>query len=175
MTQNPITNLLEVAVDIVMAPGHMETPGIKRIPLFKDELVMVVQANHHLISKSYILAEDILDENYLTYSKTAQPGFEYERFIRPSGVVPHLVIVVEVTDAIIELVASGFGVSILSRWAVSSAYNSGKIAVIPLGEKGLSLDWSALVRESDATQSHPARLAKLMAAWYQQNSNRQIK
>jgi len=167
-TQNPIMNLLEGAVDVVMAPGLSETPGIKSIPLFQDELVLVVPAHHHLASKAYIVAEDLLSEDYLTYSKTAQPGFEYERFIRPSGVVPHLVTVVEVTDAIIELISSGFGVSILSRWAVGSALKGGKIAALPLGKQGLSLDWYALVRASDATQSHSAKLAQLMAAWYAQ-------
>ena len=40
-------------------------------------------------------------------------GFEYERFIRPSGTSPKFVQIVEWTDGIVELVAAGFGVTFL--------------------------------------------------------------
>lgn len=164
-TQNPLSNLQDGTVDVVLAPGHLAIPGIDSITVLRDELVLIASPNHPLARQSFIDAEDLQGEHYLTYSKSSQPGFEYERFIRPSGVVPHLVTVVEVTDAIIELIAAGFGVSILSRWAVQSAIQHGSVTAVGLGE-GLNLEWSALVRASEPTPSAARTVSARLAEWF---------
>lgn len=165
-TQTPLQNLQDGSVDVVLAPGYLVIPGVDSIPIFQDELVLVAHPQHSLATQSFIEASDLESEDYLTYSQSAQPGFEYERFIRPSGVVPYLVTVVEVTDAIVELIAAGFGVSILSKWAVQSAIDSGKVVSVPLGEKALTLDWSALVRESEVEQSAARLVSFRLAEWF---------
>ncbi len=85
-------------------------------------------------------------------------GFEYDRFIRPSGYSARLVRVVRHTSAIIELVAAGAGVSILSRWATAPAVEMGRLAAIRCGSEGLSIPWHLVVRDSDATAASIARL-----------------
>lgn len=165
-TQNPLQNLQEGSVDVVLAPGHLVIPGINSIPVFQDELVLVTQPKHALVTKPFIEATDLEGEEYLTYSKSAQPGFEYERFIRPSGTVPHLVTVVEVTDAIVELIAAGFGVSILSRWAIQSAIKNKSVSAVKVGKDSLDLEWSALVRESESPTSAARVLSRRLAEWF---------
>ncbi|WP_417223554.1 LysR family transcriptional regulator [Amphritea sp.] len=165
-TQNPLSNLQDGTVDVVLAPGYLVIPGIDSIAVLRDELVLIIGSSHSLARKPFIEAVDLQGEHYLTYSKSTQPGFEYERFIRPSGVVPHLVTVVEVTDAIIELIAAGFGVSILSRWAVQSAIKNGSVTAIGLGEEGLDLGWSALVRASELTPSAARTVSARLAQWF---------
>lgn len=165
-TQNPIRSLHEGVVDVVVAPGYLATPGITATHLFQDELVLVTPPQHSLKNKPYIKAEDLAENVYLTYSHTAQPGFEYERFIRPSGVIPHQVNVVEMTDAIIELIAAGFGVSILSKWAMQSAVANHRVATVQVGETGLDLSWSALTREADTKTAPIHTLSVLLAQWH---------
>lgn len=166
-TQYPLQSLQDGTVDVVLAPGHLPVPGIDAIPVFDDELVLVTPIKHKLTGKKFIEARDLEGEDYLTYSKSAQPGFEYERFIRPSEVVPHLVTVVEVTDAIIELIAAGFGVSILSKWAVQSAVKNQRISVMSLGEQKLDLGWSALVRKSEPCQSAARVVSQNLSEWFE--------
>lgn len=165
-TQNPLLNIQEGTVDVVLAPGHLIVPGIDSIPVFQDELVLVTHLAHELATKSFIEATDLESEQYLTYSKSAQPGFEYERFIRPSGIAPHLVTIVEVTDAIVELIAAGFGVSILSRWAMQSAIKNENVSVTQVGKDSLDLGWSALVRESEPSGSAARTLSKRLSEWF---------
>jgi LysR family transcriptional regulator for metE and metH len=165
-TQYPLKNLQEGTVDVVLAPGQMATPGVDSMPVFQDELVLVTHAQHKLASKAFIEATDLEGEDYLSYSKSSQPGFEYERFIRPSGVVPHLMTIVEVTDAIIELIAAGFGISILSKWAVQSAINNKSIAVVSVGADQLDLAWSALVRESEPPSAAARIVSRRLAEWF---------
>jgi LysR family transcriptional regulator for metE and metH len=80
--------------------------------------------------------------------------------------MPHLVTVVEVTDAVIELIASDFGVSILSRWAVQSAIKNKTVSAISLGKEKLHLDWSALIRESEAASSAARLVSRRLAEWF---------
>lgn len=165
-TQNPITSLQHSSVDIVIAPGYLATPGIRTSTLFKDELVLVTPFNHPLSHQTFIQAQDLSQEIYYTYSQNVMPGFEYERFIRPSGVIPQQVELVEMTDAIIELISAGLGMSILSKWAVEAALQSQRVSCTQLGELGLDLEWSALTRETEKRNSATKQLVKLLAAWY---------
>ncbi|MGR0278401.1 LysR family transcriptional regulator [Marinomonas dokdonensis] len=165
-TQNPLTSLQQGDVDVILAPGHLTQPGVEAYQVFKDELVLVTHPYHKLASKAFIEAADLTSEDYLTYSKSAQPGFEYERFIRPSGVLPHLVTVVEATDAILELVAAGFGVSILSRWAIQASLKNNTLKAVSLGEHALGLEWSALIRQIESENSGARMVASLLAQWF---------
>lgn len=165
-TQNPITGLQYGSVDIVIAPGYLATPGIISTPLFEDELVLVTPYNHNLSHKIYIEAQDLIQQQYYTYSQNVLPGFEYDRFIRPSGVIPQQVELVEMTDAIIELISAGLGMSILSKWAVDAALKSQRVSCTQLGNQGLALTWSALTRESEKKNSAAKKIASLLALWY---------
>jgi LysR family transcriptional regulator for metE and metH len=165
-TQNPITSLQHGSVDIVIAPGYLATPGIIQTPLFVDELVLVTPYNHALSHKAFIEVQDLSQEQYYTYSQNILPGFEYDRFIRPSGVIPQQMEVVEMTDAIIELISAGLGMSILSKWAVDAALKSHRISCTQLGEQGLDLAWSALIRESEKKNSAATQVARMLALWY---------
>jgi LysR family transcriptional regulator for metE and metH len=165
-TQHPVRSLLSGDADLVIAPGQISNPGVESKPLFSDELVLVTAPDHPLAQRSHIEAEDLATENYLTYSRDSQPGFEYERFIRPSGISPQYVQVVEWTDAIVELVVAGFGVSILSRWALQRSIGQGIISVTALGSNGLPLQWSILNRVSDRKREPVRLLKQQLLSWF---------
>jgi len=146
-------------VDLVLAPG---TPhgAVELTPLLVDELVFVAAPDHPLARRSYVDAQDLVDQTYLTYNPAPTPGFEYDRFIRLGTDYPRIVRVVPQTSAIVELVAAGAGVSILSRWALSPAIDAGRIAAVPCGPTGLSLGWTVVSRRSGPADSPTRRVAK---------------
>ena len=51
--------------------------------------------------------------------------------------MPKFVKVIEMTDAIIELIASGFGVGILSRWALEPALENNRVVALRVSPDGL--------------------------------------
>ena len=93
------------------------------------------------------------------------PGHEHDRLFRPSGVHARRYVTVELPEAIIELVAAGFGVSILARWVVAPHVGCGSIAAARLTSEGIDIDWYAALRESDGPDSPGHRLARALAAW----------
>ncbi len=128
-------------VDVVIAPG--QPSGVAHLtPLFDDELVLVCSPGHPLADLDTVTASDLTAETYLTYNAQPSPGFEYDRFMRPSGQAPLVIRVIPQTSAIIELVAAGVGVSILSGWATRDVVASGRLAAIRCGD-GLPISWQA--------------------------------
>lgn len=150
-------------VDLVLAPGDPQG-SVQLTPMLTDELVLVVAPDHPLADRAHVVASDLVDQTYLTYNPSPTPGFEYDRFIRPSGDYPRVVRVVPQTSAIVELVAAGAGVSILSRWALSPFIESGRIAAVRCGPAGLPFAWSVVTRGSLSPDSPTRRVADHLAA-----------
>ena len=164
--QRPAHSLLESQVDLVLAPGQFDHKGLVVTPLFKDELVLLTHPHHPLANQPFAEPHDLEHETYISYSRDSLPGFEYERFIRPAGVIPRLMKLVEMPDAIIELINANLGTSILSRWANQTAIHNGKVSAIPLGSKGLSLQWSCLTRSTETPNSATKQVEQLLKAWF---------
>lgn len=164
--RTPTHSLLQGEVDLVLAPGLFEHSGLAVQKLFDDQLVLVVSPNHPLAHNTFAEPEDLAQETYLSYSRDSHPGFEFERFIRPSGVSPRVMKLVEMTDAIVELVAAGLGISILSKWAVQDAVDTGKLVAIPLSDKGLSLHWSSLTRSGETKHSAVKQVEGYLKTWF---------
>ena len=69
-------------------------------------------------------------------------------------------------EAIIELISANLGTSILSRWANEGAIDTGKVVAVPLGQKGLSLQWSCLTRSNEAPKAPVKQVERLLKSWF---------
>ena len=76
---------------------------------------------------------------------------------------------VELTEAIVELVIGGFGISILSRWAVNHYLQSGALASARVTRKGLHVDWYAATRKSEPDDGGAWRMATALKSWCEQD------
>jgi LysR family transcriptional regulator for metE and metH len=161
----PLPALLERTIDVAIVSDGPLPAGLGALPLFDDELVAILPPGHRLAGRPSIEAADLQDEDVLTYSLTTVPGHEVDQFWRPSRVSPRRIVRVEQVDAIVELVKAGFGVSILTRWAMAPHLAAGTLACCALGPGGIALGWSAVLRDGDG-QGSPARtLAEALAEW----------
>lgn len=158
-------------VDLVLAPGEPQG-AVELTPLLSDELMLVTAPDHRLATLPHIEPGDLLDQIYLTYNQAPTPGFEYDRFLRAGHDYPQVVKVIPQTSAIVELVAAGAGVSILSRWALSPAIESGRVAATRCGEAGLALDWNIVTRRSGAADPPTRRIAADLAAMFERATDR---
>jgi len=141
----------DLAIDI----GDMAIAGLKREMLAKDELVCLVGSKHRLAKKKAITAADTATETYFAHALTPQSGFEFESFFRPAQRVPAHIAQIETLAGIFGLIASGAGVSIQPRAAVTTNL---PIKALPLAPRRLYLPWyvhakrgnDALLREVTA-------------------------
>jgi LysR family transcriptional regulator for metE and metH len=164
-TQRPLKALIDRSIDIAVTSGTPDKAAARSLRLFRDELILIMPKDHPLAAKSIIVAEDLADQVYISYSDIAEKGHEYESFLKPAQVTYRKMLKVELTEAIVELVAGGFGISILSRWAVSHYLRSGALASARITRKGLYVDWYAATRKSEPDDGPAWRMATALRYW----------
>jgi LysR family transcriptional regulator for metE and metH len=71
---------------------------------------------------------------------------------------------VELIEAIVELVRSGYGISILQRDLVSPSLERGELAWAALND-GLDIAWNAIVRPSERQDSEVNRMVMELETW----------
>jgi LysR family transcriptional regulator, regulator for metE and metH len=164
-TQQTVKALLDRKIDVAVTSAASSKVTTRSLKLFRDELILIAAPDHPLARKTVITAHDLSDQVYISYSDVAEKGHEFESLLKPAHVSYRRLMKVELTEAIIELVIGGFGVSILSRWAVSHYLKSGALTSARVTTKGLYVDWYAAVRKSEARDSAAARMANALQAF----------
>lgn len=165
-SRDTLASLHERSVDLIIVSGEFSRAGVELLPLFDDELRFILSPEHRLAGRTVIEAEDIVGEDFITYTRVPEPDREYARLFRPSQSYPNWIETVEVPEAIVELVAAGLGISVLAGWAVAGAVNSGRIVAASAGSDGISIPWYAATRAgSGIEEQRNQRVMKLLAAW----------
>jgi len=164
--REPLNCLLEGAADLVTVHGvEQDRRRLRWRRLASDPLVAIMAPNHALADNPWVEADDFVNERFITYSIEPAPGFESQRLFRSARVQPRRISVVGVPEAIIDLVRAGFGVSILSQWAVQPEIDDGTLVAKPLGRHGLDLSWWAVIRADEEPDSPASRVARALAEW----------
>jgi len=112
------------------------------LPLFADQLVCIMAADHPLSAKDWIAHEDFARFNLISHSEKAASRF-YQLALKPLGIEPKRFMPVGQPQAIVEMVAAGLGLGIFPRWAISGSVEGGAIAARPIGKTGLPVTWFA--------------------------------
>ena len=165
-TTNPAAALVHADVDIALMSDQPLGPGLQKMKLFEDEQVLAVAPEHHLAGRDFVTPEDLAGETDYTYSFNMVPGYEGELFWSPSNMLPRRMVHVESVDAIVELVKAMQGVSILSRWALTPSIRAGEIVACRLGEAGIPVEWSAVVRTGLDASSPVKQVVNALGEWY---------
>src|SRR5919204_495800 len=72
-----------------------------------------------------------MNKNLILYV-TPEESTLFEKILRPAGVTPARLSTVPLTEAIIEMVKAGLGISALARWAVKDQIANGRIVARPI-------------------------------------------
>ena len=148
-TDTPIEALLAGRIDLALITDDVKDKRIETRPLFTDEMVLIAAPEHRLASRPYVTAKEIAAETLLMY---AEPGDStvYRRLFRPAGLMPARWMRVQLTEAIVEMVRNGIGVSVMARWMVAPQIASKAVAEVPVTKRGLWRDWRAAMLRSSA-------------------------
>ena len=149
---NPIRSLESGFSETVIVAGKFSERSARSYPLFDDELVGVIAPDHPYAVRDYLVAEDFRGIDYVTYSMEHETGFEGDRLFRAGNLYPGAVIKAGDSDSVLAMVEAGFGISVLSRWAVREHEAHGRLLTKRLTEEGLFVTWNALSRRRERDQ-----------------------
>jgi len=143
-TDRPIEALLDGQIDLAVVTSDVDDKRLVSVPLFEDELVAVVAPTHPFARRAFIEPEDFAEEHLIIYKADRHDSYTFNRILAPAGVEPARVSQVPLTEAILELVKAGLGVSVIARWAIDPAIKSGAVKAVRIGKRGVYRAWSAV-------------------------------
>ncbi len=142
--------LFAYEIDLLVTPDPLYKPGLRFEPVFDYEQVLVVSCEHILAGASHVEPEQLSGEVLITYPVEIERLDIYNQFLMPAGISPKRHRVIETTEIMLQMVASGRGVAALPLWLVEEY--AGKMEVVPLrlGKNGIAKQIFLGIRESDA-------------------------
>jgi LysR family transcriptional regulator, regulator for metE and metH len=121
----------------IVSEVDQDETGVTFLALFRFEIVALLPRGHALLSRPWLEASDFADETLITYPVPDDMLDLVRRVLRPAGVAPPRR-TSELTVAILQLVASGRGLTALPLWAVKNYLDRGYVASARIGEQGLT-------------------------------------
>lgn len=148
---DPVGLLEENRADFVIVSEPAPRKGIAYHPLFRFEIFALLAKNHPLGDKVWLEPEDFAKNTLITYPVPEHMIDVIRQRLEPAGIHPERR-TVELTVAILQLVASRRGLAALPGWAVHNYIERGYVIAKRVGKSGL---WSRLYA---ATTSASAQL-----------------
>lgn len=139
--------------DVVITVGEDLPEHIQSYPLFHDQMVCVLPAQHPLTSHPFVRWQDFAD-NCLILPNEKNISRAYQEGLKIFGVEPKRFMAVGNPSAVIEMVAAGFGISIAPRWAFDDLLDKYPIALKQMTAKGIPLTWYASALKSNEAISY---------------------
>jgi len=149
----PLPALARGDLDLVITADPVDDLGLAYIPLFSYEAQLALARDHELIEKPWIEPADLASEVLICYPVDRNRLDIFTSFLDPAGVEPLRVRSAELTTMMIQLVASGRGVTCLPNWALHEYREKDYVVVKSLGEEGI---WPTLYAAVRADQQSAA-------------------
>jgi len=136
-------------IDMLVTPDPLYKPGLKFVPVFDYEQVLVVGRQHALAQADYVRPEQLSSETLITYPVDIDRLDIYNQFLQPAGISPQVHKPIETTDIMLQMVASGRGVAALPRWLVEEYQSRFDVVPVKLGKQGIAKQIYLGTRETD--------------------------
>jgi len=144
--------LQENRADLVLCVIPPKRGAFTRLPLFKDELVLAVPRGHPLARKKYVEGADLAEETLIQNNVSALvQGHMKDVLFGEHGRVKHL-LRLPVTEAVLDLVQAGMGVSILAGFTLGPRLKRGEVEAVQLTRRGFPRSWSGVFRKGSALE-----------------------
>mgnify|MGYP001194034788 CR=1 FL=1 len=155
MTDLLIKRLIEGSLDVVIAPATVvANECIESIPLFEQELFLVVYNNHPLASRTSVTIEDFKNEKFIMIKKGTDLYFQTYSLFKKYNMVPNIFFEVDECNSMASFVGAQLGIAIMPKIPALDNY---KITAIPFeGRKvsrTISILWNNCIKHSPALKS----------------------
>jgi LysR family transcriptional regulator for metE and metH len=169
-TREPFEAVAGGSVDLALVSSDGKDRRVDLRPLFKDEMVVLVSAEHPFAAQRFVRPRQLSGETLLTYM-ALEDSTAYRRLLRPLGLRPKHHLQVRLTEAMVELVRNGMGVSVAARWSVAPHLAAGAVRGVPIGRRGLWRQWQAATLRSANVPRYVGDFVDMLAKEAPENRN----
>ena len=159
---HPLRALREETIDVAVGVRREAYAGFVYHDLFEDELVVVMPPDHPLAEEPFVAPQHFANEHVLLFTEDPFETTLVRGVLGPAGVMPREFSYIPATDALLELVRTGLGISVFAKWAVARQLRDGELVGVPLTKTGRRRLWSAAVRRTAGDRSAITALVSLL-------------
>lgn len=152
MTNLLIKKLTQGHLDVVMAP-HTEISNeyIKFIPVFVQELYLIVYKDHPLAGHTTVTGNDIRNEKFIMIKKESDLYVQTVSYFKKNNIIPNVFFEVDECNSMASFVGAKLGIAIMPKIPSLESY---KVAAIPFEGNALnrtiSIYWNEGIKHSAA-------------------------
>ena len=155
-TRRPLEYLMNGDLDIGIIRTQMVNTKIHYEPIFEDQLTAVMSKHHPLAKKDIIEIVDFQDQELILplYDPSYQDTPVIESLIQAQQVKPKNLHRIHYTDATIEMVNAGLGITVMADWIVKPYLKNRDIVAKPMHHSIARRAWyAATCKQTPAIQN----------------------
>jgi len=123
LTKNIFQDLKTGKVDIAFTFMDDDEPEIEFIPLFKQEIVVVMSHNHPLAHSDSIDIKDTASYPFILFNQSSDMRRIIDKLFESAGFIPQISCEMDEADVIAGLAAINFGITIMPRSLLLNNHN----------------------------------------------------
>ena len=154
---NPHELLQNAEFDLLITADPIALKGIEYFPIFEYESRLVLSNTHPLVRAEKITIQELAEQTLVTYPVDKHRLDIMAKLFIPANLHPKEIRTTELTQMLIQLVASGRGISALPDWVVNEYEQKGWVTSRRLdcvSSKGLRRTLYAGYRTEDKDKSY---------------------
>jgi LysR family transcriptional regulator for metE and metH len=144
-TARPINALLAGRIDLCLVTRPPKDRRVHITALFEDEMVAIVPPTHAFATRAFVEPRDFASQHLFVYN-SIEDNYTFEHVLAPHGVMPKQVSTIQLTEATVELVKAGHGISVVARWTVEPHLRNGTLVAVPVTKEGVKRVWYVATR-----------------------------
>ncbi len=133
-TPRIIRALQERRIDLGIVEGEVHDSTVQTIPLWDEEIVIVVGPGHPWWGQERVHAQELDQQPFVAREQGSLTRAWEERTLEEFGVHPNVVAEFDTPIAIKQAVASGLGIALLPQFAVQRELETGRLHGVKLAE-----------------------------------------
>lgn len=142
-SNHAIGALLDGKLDLAIINHDPDDPRVRVQALFSDEHAAIVPPGHEWTRRAFVTPAQLGAARLFLYSRSLEESFVVRTVLRPAGVEPSDVTFLQLTEAIVEMVRAGLGLSVLPTWSIEPALSAGIVRAVRITRRGLFRPWYA--------------------------------
>lgn len=130
-------NIMNNTIDVGLVESDISNKKLLYQDFLDDELVLIVSSNHRWANEDSVSFLELKDEPFIIREAGSGSRLVFERALLDSDFdIENLNIIMEIGNitAIKTIVASGLGVSVVSKWAAEDMVKSGEVCILRIKE-----------------------------------------
>jgi DNA-binding transcriptional LysR family regulator len=144
-----LRRLRERSCDLAVMATPPAEPSVDVLPFLLDALVVVAPPDHPLALESDIPLPRLAEERLLLREQGSGTRAVTEKMFARARMPLHVAMELGSTGAIKQAVAAGFGLAVVSRWAIDLELGAGRLVVLDVAGFPIERRWSLV---SDASR-----------------------